>query len=145
ECMAHDAQKLVVVVGRLAALLKIDGLKVLIAAVGRLAKTYDVALAVIGEGPERPTVESAAAAANAQAGRQVVRLLGARKEPRPYYLAADIVVGMGGSALRAMALGKPLIVQGEKGFWEVADASTAKVFQRQGWYGVGTGENPVTR
>ena len=44
---------------------------------------------------------------------------------------------MGSSAERALAFGKPLIVQGERGFWELLSPDTAPVFMRQGWYGIG--------
>ncbi len=44
---------------------------------------------------------------------------------------------MGGSALRGMAFGKPLVVQGERGFWELLTPESAPTFLRQGWYGVG--------
>ncbi|MEZ5062954.1 MAG: hypothetical protein R2700_15855 [Solirubrobacterales bacterium] len=60
-------------------------------------------------------------------------------DPRPAHAAADVCIGMGGSALRAMAFAKPLIVQGEAGFWELLDASSEERFLRNGWYGVGPG------
>jgi hypothetical protein len=46
---------------------------------------------------------------------------------------------MGGSALRAMAFGRPVIVQGERGFWELLTPETAAGFLWTGWYGVGDG------
>ena len=52
-------------------------------------------------------------------GRQVVLLTGEIADPRSAYAAADVVVGQGGSALRGMAFGKPLIVVGEEGFSEL--------------------------
>jgi hypothetical protein len=44
---------------------------------------------------------------------------------------------MGGSALRAMAFGKPLIVVGERGFSELLTPETGPTFLRDGWYGLG--------
>jgi hypothetical protein len=44
---------------------------------------------------------------------------------------------MGGSALRALAFARPLIVQGEQGFWELLTPDSADLFLRQGWYGLG--------
>ena len=64
-------------------------------------------------GRPRRRVEEAAAAANARAGRRVVDPGRAAGDPRPAYAAADVVFGMGGSALRAMAFAKPLVVRGE--------------------------------
>lgn len=145
ECGAGPDDDLVVVVGRLVQLLKLEGLLTLIEAVGRLARTRPVRLAVVGDGPERATVEAAVRRANAEAGTAAVRLLGARYDPLPYYLAADIAVGMGGSALRAMAVERPLLVQGEAGFWDVVDAESIPVFLEQGWYGVGDGRDATDR
>src|SRR3954471_14358418 len=47
---------------------------------------------------------------------------------------------MGGSALRAMAFAKPLIVLGELGFAELLTPETAAVFLWQGFYGLGNGD-----
>lgn len=139
ECGATSEDRLVVVVGRLAQMLKLDGLLSLVAAMGELDPALSARLAIVGDGPERASVEAAANDVNARSGREVVRLLGARVDPLPYYLAADIAVGMGGSALRSMAVGKPLVVQGEQGFWSVADDESLPMFREHGWYGVGSG------
>ena len=48
---------------------------------------------------------------------------------------------MGGSALRGMAFGKPLIVQGELGFWQLCDPDSVSQFLHGGWYGVGDGSD----
>ena len=53
--------------------------------------------------------------------------------------AADLVLGMGSSALRALAIARPLIVQGELGFSEVFEPATSEMFMRQGFYGLGDG------
>ena len=98
----------------------------------------NVQLAVVGDGPARREVEEAAEAANKRAGRRVVVLTGQLADPRPAYSAADVILGMGGSALRGMAFGKPLVVQGERGFWELLTPDSASVFLRDGWYGVGS-------
>jgi len=57
----------------------------------------------------------------------------------PAYNAADIVVGMGGSALRGMAFAKPVIVVGEGGFSSVLTSETADWFLYYGLYGRGNG------
>jgi len=145
ECLAKEGDVLIVVVGRLAASLKLDGLLALVQAVGRLSRDFSVKLAVVGDGPVRDQVQNAADAVNRSANRKVVHLLGARHDPLPYYAAADVVVGMGSSALRAMAVEKPLLVQGEKGFWRIADESSMELFRSQGWYGIGDGQQPVER
>jgi glycosyltransferase involved in cell wall biosynthesis len=145
ECLAREGDILLVVVGRLAASLKLDGLLALIQAIGRLPPDYKVKLAIIGDGPVRDQVQWAADAVNRSANQNLVQVLGARHDPLPYYASADIVVGMGSSALRAMAVGKPLIVQGERGFWQVADEVSSRLFLSQGWYGIGDGEQSVER
>jgi glycosyltransferase involved in cell wall biosynthesis len=133
------AVPLVAAVSRLLPELKLEGLLAACDAVGELASSgVQVQLAVVGGGLARPMVEEAAAAANARAGRQVVVLTGELQDPRPAYAAADVLLGMGSSALRAMAFGKPLVVQGERGFWELLTPESAPAFLRQGWYGIGS-------
>lgn len=143
ECGATQGEDLITVIGRLAQMLKLEGLLALIESVGELARSRRLRLAVVGDGPERNRVNEAALRANDRAGRDVVVLLGAKPDPLPYYLAADITVGMGGSALRALAVEKPLLVQGEGGFWLVADAESLPHFREHGWYGVGDGTGAV--
>lgn len=129
---------LVGVVSRLATELKLEGLLAACDAAGELASSgTPVQLVVVGDGLARPLVEQAAAAANARAGRKVVTLAGLLDDPRPAYAAADVMLGMGGSALRSLAFGKPLVVQGEHGFCELLTPESAPMFYRQGWYGIG--------
>jgi glycosyltransferase involved in cell wall biosynthesis len=59
---------------------------------------------------------------------------GALADPRPAYAAADIVIGMGGSAARALAFGKPLIVVGERGWFRTLTPDTsAMLFRNSFW------------
>ncbi|QAY59970.1 glycosyltransferase [Microbacterium protaetiae] len=145
ECGAGQDDDLVVVVGRLAQALKLEGILTLVEAIGNLGRTAPVRLAIVGDGPERPAVQAAVDRANAHARRKVISLLGSRSEPLRYYLAADIAVGMGGSALRAMAVAKPLLVQGEQGFWAMADEQSLPQFLEHGWYGIGEGTGATER
>ncbi len=126
----------VVSVSRLAAELKLEGLLAAIEVAGRLG---GMQLVIAGDGPCRPEVEAAVERANAAAGRRAVVLTGELRDPRPAYAAADIALGMGGSALRAMAFGRPLVVQGEQGFWELLSPDTEDRFLWTGWYGAGEG------
>ncbi|MET3898999.1 glycosyltransferase involved in cell wall biosynthesis [Devosia sp. UYZn731] len=133
---------LIVVVCRLVRELKLEGLLVACRTVGRLASEgRNVHLAIVGDGPARAEVEVAAAMANAANGSPVISLLGELRDPRPAYAAADVILGMGGSALRGLAFGKPLIVQGEAGFWKRCDKGTVSQFLEEGWYGLGGGED----
>ncbi|HST64954.1 MAG TPA: glycosyltransferase family 4 protein [Mycobacteriales bacterium] len=137
---------LVVVVCRLVRELKLEGLLTACDAVGALAAAgTPVQLAVVGDGAARDQVAEAAAKADAQAGRRVVVLTGQLSDPRPAYAAADVMLGMGGSALRGLAFGKPLVVQGERGFWQLLTPGSEPVFLRQGWYGVGAGDDGAAR
>ncbi|MBY6367520.1 glycosyltransferase [Rhodococcoides corynebacterioides] len=128
---------LVVSVARLAHELKLEGTLVAIDVVADLAATTDVVLALVGDGPARAEVDRRVAAANARAGRRVVVTTGALTDPRPGYAAADIALGMGGSALRAMAFRTPVVVQGERGFWRTLTPESVDGFLWEGWYGVG--------
>lgn len=135
---AND-ELLVVVVSRFARVLKQQGLETAIRAAARLAPRHRVRLVLVGDGPAMPDLRALADETNARAGREVVVLTGVRPDPRPAYAAADVVLGMGGSLLRAMAFGKPCVVQGENGFWRALDAATAREFRWHGFYGIGDG------
>src|SRR5512144_2783022 len=119
--------------------LKLEGLLRTIAAVEELAVDRPVQLVVVGEGSAAAQVQARADEVNARTGRRVVVLTGGLVDPRPAYAAADVVVGMGSSALRALAFGKPLVVVGEHGFSQPFTPETAGVFTRQGFYGLGPG------
>jgi glycosyltransferase involved in cell wall biosynthesis len=65
--------------------------------------------------------------------------------PRPAYAAADIVLGMGSSAARGLAFGKPLVVQGEAGWSELFDENTAAALARYSFWSADAVEHPVER
>lgn len=129
---------LIAMICRLVPELKLEGLLAACDAVGALAAAgHQVQLVIVGDGRSRGEIEARAAKANALARRTVVRLTGEVADPRPAYAAADVIVGQGGSALRGMAFGKPLVVVGEQGFSELLTSDTAPLFLKQGWYGLG--------
>lgn len=128
------------VVGRLTTdLEKIQGVEAAIRVVYSLSERLPVVLLIAGDGEGLPAVHAAALAVNRQRGREVVRVYGNVSDPRPLYEAADVVLGMGSSALRGMAYAKPLIVQGTAGFWRLASPETAPQFLQDGWFGHGGG------
>jgi glycosyltransferase involved in cell wall biosynthesis len=129
----------IVTVCRLVPEQKLEGLLTAVDVVGELATRAPVRLLVVGDGPARDALAERAAKANAIAGREAVTLTGELLDPRPAYAAADIVLGMGSSALRALAFARTLVVQGELGFWRLLTPDSAEPFLRQGWYGVGDG------
>jgi glycosyltransferase involved in cell wall biosynthesis len=117
----------IVIVSRLSRDMKLDGVRRSIGAVAQLAAERPVRLVIVGDGDAFDELSHDAAAV----GRRAVILTGAMRDPRPAYAAADIVLGMGGSALRAMAFAKPVIVLGERGFSEI--------FVWRGFFGEGDG------
>ncbi|MDI2033924.1 glycosyltransferase [Paenarthrobacter nitroguajacolicus] len=129
----------VVCVSRLVQELKLEGILSAIDAVGRLAGEFPVRLVIAGSGPAEATVAARAQRVNEVAGESTVILTGELSDPRPAYAAADVVLGMGGSALRGLSFAKPLVVQGERGFWELLTPDSLPVFLWQGWYGSGPG------
>ena len=129
---------LAVMVCRLVPVLKRESLLNACRAVGELADAgKPVRLVIVGDGPVRAELEQLAASVNDRVGTPLVVLTGELADPRPAYDAADMVLGMGGSALRAMAFAKPLIVVGEHGFSELLTPETGPTFLRDGWYGLG--------
>ncbi len=145
------------IVSRLAHEMKLEGILYAIDAVQSMnatavgpataaSRTAAMQLVIAGTGPALETVQAYATRANAALGVERIFLAGELADPRPAYACADISIGMGGSALRAMAFGLPLVVQGENGFWGLLSQESAPQFLWQGWYGAGPGpEDAVQR
>lgn len=132
-----DNRPIVACVSRLVPDLKAEGILTAIALSAELAETLPFQLLIVGDGRARPEMEAAAAAAEARSGRRSIVFTGEIADPRAAYSVADVVLGMGGSALRALAFGKPLVVQGEQGFFRTLTPETVDTFRWQGWYGIG--------
>ena len=126
----------VVTVARLASM-KLAGLVHAIDAVQLLDRRVALKLIIVGEGAERARLEAMARQTNEMLQREAVVLAGLMVDPRPAYAAADIVIGMGGSALRGMAFAKPVIVVGEHDFARAFLPETAAHFYDNGMYGLG--------
>lgn len=135
------------VVTRLATELKLEGVLDAIRAVGELAAHEPVRLLIVGDGPGRQRVSTIASRVNTKRAEGTIVLTGELSDPRAAYASMDIALGMGSSALRAMAYGKPVIVQGEGGFWKTLTPDTMGQFLWTGWYGYGseTGETLGTQ
>lgn len=133
---------LIAIICRLVHDLKLEGVLSTCDAVENLTLSgHGVRLVIVGDGAARDLVLRRAEAVNERLGRVVIVLTGQLADPSPAYAAADIVVGQGGSALRGMAFGKPLIVVGEDGFNELLTPESATTFLCQGWYGLGPGSH----
>lgn len=115
---------------------KSDCLHRLVGAVEALGDSPAVRAVIVGDGDARRALEERAAVANERLGRTAVILTGELLDPRPAYQAADVVVGMGGAALRGMAFGKPTVVVGSRGYAEVFGPETAARFYYKGLYDV---------
>lgn len=140
QCDIKDGELVIVTVSRLAPFLKGESLRRTIAAVRILGRELPVRLVLVGDGVARAELEQLAAEANAELARPVVMLAGPMQDPRPAYEAADILVGMGGSALRGMAFGKPVVIVGEQGFSNILNEETADWFYTNGIFGQGDGD-----
>lgn len=104
-----------------------------------------VRLVVVGDGDARPALEREAELINSGLGRRAVIFTGALHDPRPAYDAADITLCMGGSALRALAHAKPLVVVGINGFAKTFEVSSTSYFYENGFFGVDATDDPVDR
>jgi glycosyltransferase involved in cell wall biosynthesis len=127
------------IVSRLEPHTKADGIR---QAMGAMEILDDprLRLVVTGEGPSFTELSALGERVNAALGRQAVVMTGPLADPRPAYAAADIALGMGGSALRAMAFGKPLIVLGMQGFAKPFVPAGAEEFLVGGFFGQGSGD-----
>jgi L-malate glycosyltransferase len=125
----------IVSVTRLAHQLKLEGLLAAMDAVAQVSTVDPARLVIVGDGPARDIVAAKAAEVNARAPGTVV-LTGELLDPRPAYALADVSLGMGGSALRTLAFAKPLVVQGEGGYWRLLTPESLPEFLWAGWYGV---------
>ncbi|QYH36961.1 glycosyltransferase [Salinibacterium sp. M195] len=130
------------IVSRLDSNMKATSIEVAIEAMRSLAAA-EVTLFIVGAGDGGERLEAQAREVNAAVGREVVRMLGARVDPRPAYAAADIMLGMGGSAARSLAFGRPLVVQGEAGWSQLFEPATADSLARSSYWSPDAVSDPV--
>ena len=134
-----DEDITLVTVSRLADFMKAESLVRTIDAVRTLGRDLPLRFVIVGDGKARAKLERLADDTNAELARTAVVLTGALLDPRPAYAAADIVVGMGGSALRGMAFGKPVVIVGEQNFSTPLTPETSELVYYKGMYGRGDG------
>lgn len=140
-----DDELTAVIVSRLARDLKREGLLAAIAAVPMVERAHKLRLLIVGDGPCRQEIRDAADQMNARMGREVITLTGQLLDPGDAYAAADVVLGMGTSAQKGMAFAKPVVVQGEKGYWETLTPDSLPTYLRQNFYGIGDGSDGAPR
>jgi len=130
----------VVTVSRISHQMKAESLGRTMAATGLVGSDLPVKFVIVGGGDARNELEADAARINEVLGSKSVIFAGELPDPRDAYDAADIVVGMGGSALRGAAFGKPVIVVGENGFSKPLEPATGDWFYYHGMFGCGDGD-----
>ncbi len=133
----------IVLVSRLDDSMKALAVEHAIDAAGRLEG--DVELVVVGGGDAEARLRARAQAINALHGRRVVTLTGPMTDPRAAYAVADVTIGMGGSAARALAFGKPLVVSGEFGWYRTFTPDTAASLFRNSFWSADAEPDPVGR
>lgn len=131
-----------VIVGRVDSHMKAEGIRNAIGAVAAL-DSPNLRLILVGDGNAFDEIQREAEGVNKQLGRSAVIMTGAIYDPRPAYAAADITLAMGGSALRSLTHGKPLIVLGENGFARQFGPDTVDYFVQYGYYGNEIIDRPV--
>ena len=109
-----EAGTVITIVSRLDVRTKVPSIMIAIDAMRFLADR-GASLVIVGDGEGYAALAARASQVNTEVGRRAVVLAGSMLDPRPAYSGADIMLGMGGSAARALAFGKPLIVQGDAG------------------------------
>lgn len=130
----------VVTVTRVAELLKGESIERTMHSVAALAEKYRIRFFLAGVGDAFDRFRNLASEINSRLGRTVIVMPGELEDPRPVYAMADIVVGMGGSAIRGLAFAKPVIVVGKDGFAKLVSSDTAEYFLYKGFYGIGDGD-----
>ncbi|TDW29945.1 glycosyltransferase family 4 protein [Cryobacterium psychrophilum] len=135
---------LLVIVSRLDSSMKSVPIRAAIDAMRVLAPT-GANLAIVGTGDNVAALQAQADAVNDELGREAVLLVGPMADPRPAYAAADIMLGMGGSAARTLAFAKPLVVQGEAGWSALFEPASAEVLARSSYWSPDAVPDPAAR
>ncbi|MDN5335087.1 MAG: hypothetical protein PWR02_113 [Synergistales bacterium] len=105
---------------------KLVGVKQTIEAYFRLLeKGTNASMVVLGGGPDEQLVHDFVNREKEKYPNATVIFLGMVENPYPFYLAADIVTGVGRCVWEGMALAKPAIVVGELGSAGIVNETTA--------------------
>ncbi|GAA1919522.1 hypothetical protein GCM10009775_10120 [Microbacterium aoyamense] len=134
----------VVIVTRLSYVLKELSVRLSIEAM-RDPALAGLQLVIVGDGEAFEPLSALADEVNTELGRRAVVFTGAVSDPRPAYSATDISIGMGASAARALSFGRPLIVSGEFGLFEIWDETTGRRLQMDGFWSPDSQPDAVER
>lgn len=80
-------------------------------------------LLLVGEGPERASLEQHLARTNAQLGTPRARMIGPRSDVERWMSLASVCVCTANTALEAMACGRPTIAAGRTGYFGLVSAA----------------------
>jgi glycosyltransferase involved in cell wall biosynthesis len=114
------------VIGSVGRLDPVKDLRTLLAATAEVRRTHPVALVVIGDGPERTSLEAAAVECGLE---QHVHFLGYRSDARDWLAGCDVYVnssiseGVSLTILEAMAAGVPVVATRVGGTPEILDST----------------------
>ncbi len=81
------------------------------------ARFPDLHLLLVGEGPERPGLETHLAEINRRLGTDRARMIGPRTDVETWMNLAEICICTANTALEAMACGRPTIAAGRTGYF----------------------------
>jgi glycosyltransferase involved in cell wall biosynthesis len=131
----------VVVVSRLDHEMKAFAIRTAIRALLRIPER-NVRLTIVGGGSAGEELRAEGERVNFALGRHAVAFTGTLADPRPAYAGADVLLGMGGSAARSLAFAKPLIVTGERGWFQTFAPETSTYLFRQSFWNENAVEDP---
>lgn len=131
------------IISRLDTIMKARAVADAITAVGELSAQTPVQLVVVGSGDAEAHLRALAHSVNRTRGWDCVKFTGALSDPRPAYASSDVVVGMGGSAARALSFGRPLVVSGENGWYRTFEPTSATRLFRDSFWSLERMADPV--
>lgn len=131
-----------VMVSRLDEEMKASSVQTAIEAIGLMGRR-DVDLVVVGTGDAEQRLRKIGDSVNLKMGRRAVVFAGPMADAREAYAAADVMIGMGGSAARTLSFGKPLIVAGEAGWFRLFTPATSQEIFRSSFWSAEVVANPA--
>lgn len=76
---------------------------------------------IVGDGNQFDRLKDRAAAVNKKAGRTIIKLTGARSDTNSILSVTDVFAGISRAALEAMAMAKPVVLCGDRGYLGIMD------------------------
>lgn len=80
-------------------------------------------IVIVGGGNDFDNIKAEADRVNAQCGRELIKLAGARTDINKFVKTCDVFVGVSRAALEAMAASKPVVVAGNEGYIGIFERS----------------------